>query len=108
MDVNPAEIVVLILTYNQKDKTLECLSALFGCEDVPFSVLVWDNGSHDGTITAINDTFPDVHTQYSESNLGVAGGRNASANVAIKEYGATHLLFLDNDILVEPGFIGAL
>jgi GT2 family glycosyltransferase len=102
------KIVVQILTFNQKDKTLECLSTLLGGKDVPFTVLVWDNGSHDGTLAAVKDTFPNVLTHYSESNLGVAGGRNASARMAIHELGATHLLFLDNDILVEPGFVGAL
>jgi GT2 family glycosyltransferase len=28
--------------------------------------------------------------------------------MAIQEMGATHLLFLDNDIWVEPGFVDAL
>lgn len=101
-------IVVIILTYNQKEKTLECLSTLLGSADVLNKVLVWDNGSHDGTIAAVNEAFPDVLTHYSDANLGVAGGRNASAKKAIQEFGATHLLFLDNDILVEPGFVGAL
>ena len=102
------KIIVLILTFNQKGKTLECLSTLLGNAEVPFTVLVWDNGSQDDTVSAINNAFPQVLTHYSASNLGVAGGRNASAEVAIREYGATHLLFLDNDILVEPGFVGAL
>lgn len=102
------KIIVIILTYNQKDKTLECLSMLLGGKDVPFTVLVWDNGSHDGTLAAVKEAFPNVLTHYSESNLGVAGGRNASARMAIHELGATHLLFLDNDILVESGFVGAL
>jgi GT2 family glycosyltransferase len=101
-------IVVIILTYNQKDKTLECLSTLLRGPDMPFKVLVWDNGSQDATIAAVNNTFPEVLTQYSENNLGVAGGRNASARMAIRELGASHLLFLDNDILVEPGFVRAL
>jgi len=101
-------IIVIILTYNQKDKTLECLSTLLGGEDTPFRILVWDNGSHDGMIEAVNEAFPGVFTHYSESNLGVAGGRNMSAQVAINEFDATHILFLDNDILTEPGFVGAL
>jgi GT2 family glycosyltransferase len=101
-------IVVVILTYNQKKKTLECLSTLLGSENLPFKTLVWDNGSHDGTIAAVAEAFPDVFTHYSDSNLGVSGGRNAAARLAIQELGATHLLFLDNDILVEPGFVHAL
>jgi GT2 family glycosyltransferase len=75
---------------------------------MPFTVLVWDNGSHDDTLALINQAHPDVVTRASESNLGVAGGRNASAQVAINELGGSHLLFLDNDILVEPGFVRAL
>ena len=101
-------VVVIILTYKQRDKTISCLSSLLDGEDIPFKVLVWDNGSQDDTLAAVKAAFPNVLTHYSEDNLGVAGGRNASAQLAIHEYGATHLLFLDNDILVEPGFVGAL
>ena len=108
MDMLPARLVVIILTYNQQNKTLECLSSLLGGQDIPFNVLVWDNGSRDNTLVRVKEIFPDVLTYDSESNLGVAGGRNASAKMAIQELGATHILFLDNDILVEPGFVGAL
>jgi GT2 family glycosyltransferase len=108
MTFNSPNILILILTYKQRDKTLACLSDLLSHEGVPFKVLVWDNGSQDDTIAAVNNSFPQVLTHYSETNLGVASGRNASAQMAIHEFGATHLLFLDNDILVEPGFVGAL
>jgi GT2 family glycosyltransferase len=103
-----SRLVVIILTYDQQNKTLECLSTLLGSQDFLFKVLVWDNGSRDDTLVAVNKNFPDVLTHSSKSNLGVAGGRNAAARIAIRELGATHLLFLDNDILVEPGFVGAL
>ena len=108
MDVIPAEIVVIILTYNQRQKTLKCLSTLFAGVDTPFKVLVWDNHSQDDTLAAIKATFPEVSTHYSQSNLGVAGGRNASGGMAIRDLGSTHLLFLDNDIEVEAGFVKAL
>src|SRR5512133_922251 len=104
----PNSLVVIILTYNQKTKTLVCLSNLLNNSDIRFKILVWDNGSQDDTLAAVKDSFPDVLTYYSATNLGVAGGRNASAQLAIHELGATHILFLDNDILVEPGFVGAL
>lgn len=108
MDMFSARIVVIILTYDQQNKTLECLSTLLDSQDSPFKVLVWDNGSRDETLAAVKEAFPDALTYYSKSNLGVAGGRNASAKIAVDELGATHLLFLDNDILVEPGFVRAL
>lgn len=108
MDMLSTNLVVIILTYNQRQKTLKCLSTLFGGEDIPFQVLVWDNNSRDDTLAAIKETFPGVLTHFSQSNLGVAGGRNASGGMAIRELGATHLLFLDNDIEVEAGFVKAL
>lgn len=108
METSYPNIVVLILTYNQREKTLSCLSHLLGNEDLLFKVLVWDNGSQDETITAVKQSFPNVLTHYSGTNLGVAGGRNAAAQMAIQEFKPTHLLFLDNDILVEPGFVRAL
>ena len=108
MDAISTSLIVIILTYNQREKTLKCLATLLGGEDIPFKVLVWDNGSRDETLLAVKETFPDVLTHYSESNLGVAGGRNASAQLAITKFSATRLLFLDNDILIEPGFVRAL
>src|SRR4030095_13494802 len=101
-------IIVIVLTYKQREKTIACLSDLLANKGLPFRVLVWDNGSQDDTIAVVNREFPHVHTHYSETNLGVAGGRNASAQMAIHERGKSHILFLDNDILVEPSFVIAL
>jgi GT2 family glycosyltransferase len=106
--INLPNIFVLILTYKQRQKTLDCLFALLAGDDIPFKVLVWDNGSQDDTLGAVKKSFPEILTYYSQENLGVAGGRNAAAKMAMEQHGATYLLFLDNDILVEPGFVGAL
>lgn len=108
IDTHSINVVVIILTYNQRQKTLNCLSSLHGGEDIPFQVLVWDNNSRDDTLAAVKATFSTVSTYYSKRNLGVAEGRNSSARMAIHDLGATHLLFLDNDIEVESGFVKAL
>jgi GT2 family glycosyltransferase len=100
--------MVIILTYKQPKKTIECLTALLVDKEFPFKVFVWDNGSQDETLETVKEIFPDVLIYYSEQNLGVAGGRNAAAQMALQAFSATHLLFLDNDILVEPGFVRAL
>jgi O-antigen biosynthesis protein len=101
-------VVVIILTFKQKEKTLQCLATLRASTTTALRILVWDNGSHDGTAIAVNQAFPDVLVHEHPSNLGVASGRNAAAALAIETYNPTHLLFLDNDILVEPGFVEAL
>lgn len=108
MSRNGPGIAVIMLTLNQRDMTLQCLASLQAQTDVQFQVLVWDNGSRDGTVEAIGERFPNVLTHYSPTNLGVAAGRNAAANRAIETIQPAYLLFLDNDMVLEPGFVSSL
>lgn len=101
-------VTVIILTLNQRERTLQCLESLLAQNEPAFDIILWDNGSQDGTEEAVKKSFPKVHVHYNLTNLGVASGRNAAAELAIRTYKPTHLLFLDNDMLVEPGFVGAL
>ena len=101
-------VAVVILTHEQREMTLECLDFVLRMEGPDFDVIVWDNGSTDGTVEAIAARYPGVAAHHSPKNLGVASGRNAGAELAIRLFQPTHLLFLDNDIEVEPGFLAAL
>ena len=101
-------ITVIVLTFNQRQMTLECLATLAAQVGPPFAVLLWDNGSTDGTLAAVSSAFPAVHVHRSDTNLGVAGGRNAAAKLAIATFSPSHLLFLDNDMLLEPDFVSGL
>jgi GT2 family glycosyltransferase len=101
-------VAVLILTYNQRDVTLRCLASLRQAGDPSFQVLVWDNGSSDGTAQAVRQAYPEVLVHEHPGNLGVGSGRNAAAARARQQFAPTHLLFLDNDIVVAPGFVREL
>lgn len=101
-------IAVLILTVEQRERTLQCLASLARIRRPEFDVIVWDNGSRDGTPEAVREAFPAVHVHHHESNLGVAGGRNAAAALALERLRPEFLLFLDNDMLLEPAFVEAL
>lgn len=108
-------IAVIILTLNQRETTLHCLAALDESvaalvqrDPSACRVLLWDNGSQDNTAAAVHEAFPDVIVHYHPSNLGVASGRNEAAKLAIERFRPSHLLFLDNDMLVEPRFVESL
>ncbi len=101
-------VVVLVLTYNQREVTLRCLASLRQAGDPAFQVLVWDNGSSDGTADAVRRAYPEVLVHEHSGNLGVGSGRNAAAGLARELFAPTHLLFLDNDIVVAPGFVREL
>lgn len=101
-------VTIVILTHNQREMTLECLSHLFAMSAPGFDVVLWDNGSADGTVDAVTERYPMVTLHHSAQNLGVASGRNAAAALAMDRYDPEYLLFLDNDIEVEPEFLNAL
>jgi GT2 family glycosyltransferase len=101
-------IVAVMLTLNQRDSTLRALASLMPQVDEEMRVLVWDNGSGDGTVAAIQREFPEVVTHHHPENLGVASGRNAGARLAIERFHPKYLLFLDNDLVLRPGFVAAL
>ena len=103
-------ISVIILTINQRQQTLRCIEKLqqSRSSDQSFHITVWDNGSNDGTVEAIHALDPNVTVLRSDTNLGVAGGRNAAAKAAIDTESPDILLFLDNDMVVEEDFVKAL
>lgn len=102
-------LVVIMMTLNQREKTLACLESLLAMKkEPPFEVLLWDNGSDDGTAQAVREVFPQVHLHRHPTNLGVAPGRNAAAQLAFEVVNPTHIAFLDNDMEFEPDFLSEL
>jgi len=102
------EVAVVILTCDQKEVTLRCLSSFENVVRDGVGILVWDNGSTDGTKMAIEEQFPDVEVRRSGKNLGAAEGRNEGATAAMSMWNPEFFLFLDNDTVVTPGFIQSL
>ena len=102
------EIAVIILTINQKDKTLRCLENFRAVHRPPYLIFLWDNGSTDGALDAVRAIYPDVALASSPHNLGVASGRNAAAELAISKLDPAYLFFIDNDMTVSPGFLSVL
>lgn len=101
-------VAVVLLSYNQKDNTLECLESFQSVTYEKFSLFLVDNGSTDGTYEAATKTFPSVHVFKAKSNLGCSGGRNFGAQKAIELCEPEYLLFVDNDTIVDADFLTQL
>ena len=108
VDMGSPKAAVIILTVNQREKTVRCLSSLRSVKSPQFHILLWDNGSCDGTAKRVQEEFSEVFVHHHPDNLGVASGRNAAAKLAIELFNPTHLLFLDNDIVVTSDFLEPL
>lgn len=102
-------IAVLLLTYDQPADLFACLDSLLELEEHPeFRILVWENGTGTETASVMARRYPGVAYHVAGQNLGVAGGRNAAAAMATDLWDPSHFLFLDNDMVVEPGFVREL
>jgi len=102
------KIAVIILTMNQRDKTVRCLSSFRFVQGPQYHIVLWDNGSCDQTSEDVRKAFPEVSVHYHPTNIGAAAGRNAASILAIDKFNPSHLLFIDNDTVVTPDFLDAL
>lgn len=101
-------VVLVILTCNQKQVTLDCLHSFTDCSYPNKQIILVDNGSEDGVEKAVNQKFPDVKVLRNEKNLGAAGGRNTGIEYARRHLDFTYIMFMDNDIVVSPDFLSRL
>lgn len=99
-------IFIIILNWNGKKDTLACLESLQKVIHPSFHTIVVDNGSTDGSVSAIREVFPDVSLIETGDNLGFAGGNNWGIEHALKK-GADYLLLLNNDTVVDPAILEA-
>jgi GT2 family glycosyltransferase len=102
--VNPAQVTIIILSWNLRDDTLACLESLASADLRGASILVVDNGSRDGSVEAIRARFPALEVLALPENRGYAGGNNAGIRLAL-ERGAEGVLLLNNDTRVAPDFL---
>lgn len=97
---------IIIVNWNNRAETLQCVRAveaqLAGVAGA--SITVVDNGSTDGSPTAIAANHPQVKLFALKENRGFTGGLGA----ALAGSTATNVIFLNNDAVPEPGWLAAL
>ena len=104
--MNP-KVSVIIPTYNKVDllrKTLESLSEQ-NISPTAFEVIVVDDGSSDGTrdfLGSLKSNFS-LRCVWHDTNRGRAAARNSGVAQAEGEL----VVFLDDDMVVVPGFLRA-
>ncbi|MBI3508333.1 MAG: glycosyltransferase family 2 protein [Chlamydiia bacterium] len=99
-------IFIILLNWNGKKDTLECLSSLQKVTYRKFQTVVIDNGSSDDSVAAIRQAFPQIPIFETGENLGFAAGNNKGIEFALRK-GADWILLLNNDTIVAPDFLDA-
>lgn len=104
------ELSIIILSYNTKDLTLQCIQSVIdqyekALEENKIEIVVVDNASTDGSASAIlniKNKISNIKFIENKENVGFAKGCNIGAKMAKGEY----LLFLNSDTQVlDKGFL---
>jgi hypothetical protein len=87
---------VVVVTANRREELLATLRSLEE-QDAPFELVVVDNGSSDGSVASVRQTWPDSVILALSENSGAAAGRNRGIAAASGDV----LVFLDDDASFE-------
>ena len=98
------KVVVLVLNWNGKEDTSECLRSLEHLEYPNYEVIVVDNASTDGSQKFLKENFPEITLIENEQNLGFGGGLNVGIEEARKR-GADYVLCLNNDVIADKNVL---
>jgi GT2 family glycosyltransferase len=97
-------VAVIVVNWNGRDITLECLHSLSALSYPHADLIVVDNASSDGSAEAIRAHYPNVILLAMPENLRFAGGNNAGIREALAR-GTDMVLLLNNDTVVDPDFL---
>lgn len=92
---------IIIIHYKTKDLTIQCLNSLIAdSQGLSADFTVVDNGSQDGSASALRLQFPKVEILESQENLGFARACNFAIS---RDLNYEHFLFVNSDTLTPPG-----
>lgn len=97
------KVYIIVLNWNGTDDTTECVESLEKAGPTSRKVLIVDNGSTDGSVEILKKRFPKIEILETRNNLGYTGGMNAGIKYAVAG-GASHIILLNNDTVVDPHF----
>lgn len=107
---DPIRVAVIVPTWNHFETTTgPCLRSLLWFSDLPFRVIFVDNASTDQTRTRLREAAasdPRVELVLADRNLGWAAG--SIAGLARLHESDTHVLLLNSDTVVTPGWLSKL
>ena len=104
---NSPKVEIIILNWNGKEDTIECLQSLQKVKYGNVDITVVDNASTDDSAEKIASEFPSVKLLKNNKNLMYAGGNNVAIKEALRGE-AEYFLILNNDTILHEDFLNYL
>ncbi len=101
------KVFIIILNWNGKQDSVECLESLKKITYTNYEILLVDNGSTDESVRCFRERFPEIEIIENELNMGFAEGNNVGIRRAM-EKGTDYVLLLNNDTVVDRKFLEEL
>ena len=92
---------VIIVAFNSGDYLDECINALEKQIFKDFEIIIFDNGTKNGSSHSISSSSLNISVIKSTSNKGFAVGNNAAAKVAKGDW----LVLLNSDAIPEKDWL---
>ncbi|AKB29026.1 Glycosyltransferase [Methanosarcina siciliae C2J] len=105
--MNYPKVTIILLNWNGKNDTIECLESLKNITYSNYDILLIDNGSTDGSPEFFRQKYPEIEVIENGENLGFAEGNNVGMKRAIEKK-VDYVLLLNNDTIVDPEFLTEL
>lgn len=96
----PPLVHIVVLNWNGLADTLRCIASLEQQTYANRRIVVFDNGSKDGSVAALRGLGGRIQLIESAANLGYTGGNNRAMQAALAE-GAAYIWLFNNDAVAE-------
>jgi N-acetylglucosaminyl-diphospho-decaprenol L-rhamnosyltransferase len=96
------DLSIVIVSYNTRELLRGCLASVISTlisSQLNYEVLVVENASTDGSVTMVQDAFPQARLLINRENRGFA----AANNQAIGQARGRHVILLNPDTVVREG-----
>src|SRR6056297_3243675 len=95
---------IIIVSWNALEHLKNYLPSVAATDYPNYEIILADNASADGSKAWVREHYPEVKIAEFDENYGYCGGNNR----AVPHAEGDILLFLNNDVRVEPDWLQAL
>ncbi len=97
-------IYVILLHWKNYHDTKKCIKRLTKLNYKNVHIIIVDNASNDGTLEKLKKEFTNLIFLENKENLGFSAGINVGIKKALT-LNACYILILNNDVIVDKGFL---
>jgi GT2 family glycosyltransferase len=103
--MNCPKVSIIILNWNGKENTINCLESLKLTAYSNYETIVVDNGSTDGSAEYFKEHYSGIEFIENGENLGFAEGNNVAIRKVLKREDSKYIALLNNDTIVKPDWL---